>query len=75
MSSYTNLGYNLGKCVGYLPTQRVESGVYEIAGLDSPLERGTGMWDWNVGLEYCLCDEFLPQIEDHRPIACMGNSS
>ena len=22
-----------------------------IAGLDSPLERGTGMWDWNMGLE------------------------
>ena len=23
-----------------------------IAGLDSPLEHGTGMWDWNVGLDY-----------------------
>ena len=26
--------------------------MYEIAGLDSSLERGTGMWDWNVGLEF-----------------------
>ena len=26
-------------------------GVSLIAGLDSPLERGTGMWDWNMGLE------------------------
>ena len=41
-------------------------GVYEIAGLDSPLERGTGMWDWNVGLEYCLCNKFLPHA-DRRP--------
>ena len=23
-----------------------------IAGLDSPLERGTGLFDWNVGLDY-----------------------
>ena len=26
-------------------------GVSLITGLDSPLECGTGMWDWNVGQE------------------------
>ena len=23
-----------------------------IAGLDFPLERGTGIWDWNIGLDF-----------------------
>ena len=29
-----------------------QSGVSLVAGLDSPLERGTGLFDWNVGLDY-----------------------
>ena len=29
-------------------------GVSLIAGLDSPLEHGTGTWDWNVGQESSL---------------------
>ena len=32
-------------------TNYASNGVSLIAGLDSPLERGTGMWDWNMGLE------------------------
>ena len=29
----------------------VRLGVSLIAGLDSPLERGTGTWDWTIRLE------------------------
>ena len=50
-----------------------------IAGLDSPLEHETGLFDWNVGLDYrtgTLSTEIhLPRMPETslRPLSCSSS--